>query len=381
MTCCGQTFKISGVITDSLTHKPVANVSVYIGNTSIGTTTNESGLYIFNSLGPGTHTIIASSIGYQPKQVQVFLRENETLDIPLKTQTVELKEVVISSNSDRAKSLNLFKKRFIGESEYSELCKITNEDILKLSFNGGSLKASTKDFLIIENRALGYKLRFLINEYTFDTRSNNYHYSGSVFFEELNGSEKEKKTWNKNRKEVYNGSFKEFLSALSQQRVSEDGFVVKRFFREANPKRPPDSILIKKLEYFKTLKRTKAIEDSFAYVKKIFLLPKIIERADKGELMGSDITKLSFKPGISDLNFQGYLYVIYKKKRVDDSFENLFRAPGSSNFQISIVKNRDQGDPVEFDKNGIQLTKGSLFFEGAWADASVAKLLPNDYVP
>lgn len=79
-------------------HIPIATVSVK--GTTIGTTTDESGHYQLIHLPPGTHTIVAQSMGYKSKQEQVTMKAGETkeLKFDLEEDILGLDEVVITGD-------------------------------------------------------------------------------------------------------------------------------------------------------------------------------------------------------------------------------------------------------------------------------------------
>nr|WP_294794166.1 carboxypeptidase-like regulatory domain-containing protein [uncultured Mucilaginibacter sp.] len=374
-----QSLKISGSITDE-TGKPVPKVNVYIGNTSLSTIADDNGHYVFPNLNAGSYTIVTSYLGRIPAQVPVTLTKDQTVDISLKPQIIELPEVNIKSTTDRPRLLAMFKRHFIGYSEYSGLCKIINEDALRLRFEDQVLKASTKDFLVIENAALGYKIKFLINDYTVDLKAATFHYNGTALFEDLKGTERNKKNWAKVRNEVFESSFKGFLNALAHNRLTEEGFIVRRYIKYDNPDRPSDSTLAAKNAHFRTFKLDKAVRDSFADLSAKFNLPKKIERVVGSVLTTSDLTKPSKEQGLTDLVFDDYIYVICRNRRVNYNGETFLRTREARDYQVAIIKNKDINDPLKFTSEGLQISKGALFFDGAWADPSIAKFLPNDYL-
>src|ERR1700730_4703066 len=66
--CCGTTFSqsaIRGKVISEETKKPLPSVSVYLNNTSIGTITNEQGIFIINKIPPGKFRLVASCVGYE----------------------------------------------------------------------------------------------------------------------------------------------------------------------------------------------------------------------------------------------------------------------------------------------------------------------------
>ena len=64
-----QTGKLSGVVTDASTGQPVEGVAIVVQGTGLGAMTQANGRYFILSVPPGTHTVAARRIGYQPQEV------------------------------------------------------------------------------------------------------------------------------------------------------------------------------------------------------------------------------------------------------------------------------------------------------------------------
>ncbi len=76
-----QTVTISGKITDQQ-NKPVPFASVYIKNTTKGTSANSEGEYTLQ-LTPGAYDIQYKAVGYRQQSHAVELNKNTTADIVL----------------------------------------------------------------------------------------------------------------------------------------------------------------------------------------------------------------------------------------------------------------------------------------------------------
>src|ERR1700712_1437558 len=82
-----QTFTISGKITDGQ-NRPVPFASVYIKNTTRGTSANSEGEYGLQ-LKPGTYEVQYKAVGYKQQSRKVELTKDQTLDIALQTETYQ----------------------------------------------------------------------------------------------------------------------------------------------------------------------------------------------------------------------------------------------------------------------------------------------------
>ncbi|WP_256001819.1 DUF5686 and carboxypeptidase regulatory-like domain-containing protein [Pedobacter deserti] len=91
-----QQFKLSGYITDDA-GKPVPFASVYIRNTTKGTSANVDGYYSF-TIPAGTSTIVYKAIGYKPVEKALNLSGNHTENTVLKEESYSLAGVTIRSD-------------------------------------------------------------------------------------------------------------------------------------------------------------------------------------------------------------------------------------------------------------------------------------------
>jgi outer membrane receptor for ferrienterochelin and colicins len=90
--------RIKGHVISNGEHVPFVNV--VIKNTNIGTTTDHSGHFTIPNVPIGKLTIRVQAIGYQPKEIAVEIKENETreLTFELKEDLIGLGEVVVTAN-------------------------------------------------------------------------------------------------------------------------------------------------------------------------------------------------------------------------------------------------------------------------------------------
>jgi len=377
--------RLTGRITDSTTLKALAAASVYIGNSTVGTKTNENGVFTFQNITPGNYQLLISYIGYQTKQVELPIASGDNiLNIVLNPRAIELNEVAIHANNDWKKNFTLFKREFIGTNDAEE-CKVLNQDILNLDFDykKNLLTASTKDFLDIKNSILGYKLRFLIKDFWADYKTGKCHYSGTVIFEELLGKKSDQKKWAKNRMEVYKGSFRHFLTSLSLDQTDKDKFIIRKLTRVPDIRRPADSVIRAQIKKFTAQFESRGYNhasDSLDNWRQLLRSKKIIETLAKAPLHAGDIMHPSTQQELYDLQFDGYVYVIYKNKRVNEDTDDLFRFMDARSFQTSAISLKNPGKPIVFNSKGVLLTNDGAYYEGAWNNR-IINILPDDYVP
>ena len=155
-----QNIAVSGKVSGADTKAPLGRASVFLSNSSFGTSTAPDGTIILNGLKPGQYNLVVTTVGYEEHTETILITKDPVkLNIELSPKSVQLKEVNIStlSKADLKMALEQFKQEFIGEDENARDCKIINPEVLNFSFhqNKNVLEAYNNDFLIVENHALG----------------------------------------------------------------------------------------------------------------------------------------------------------------------------------------------------------------------------------
>jgi len=93
-----QQFRVSGTITDT-NGQPVPFVSVYLKNTTRGTSANVDGKYTIN-LNKGEQTLSYRAIGFKQQEHIVHASENQILNITLSSESYTLDHVTIRANAE-----------------------------------------------------------------------------------------------------------------------------------------------------------------------------------------------------------------------------------------------------------------------------------------
>ena len=95
-----QSYTLSGTLTAADTQETLLGVTIYAKGTSLGTVSNNYGVYSL-TLPAGTYQIIYQNIGFETKRAQISLDQNRVLDVTLAVQSEELDEVVVTDNIER----------------------------------------------------------------------------------------------------------------------------------------------------------------------------------------------------------------------------------------------------------------------------------------
>ncbi len=373
-----QNANITGKVVHAEGKSPLANASVFLSNATYGSSTAEDGTFTLYNVKPGQYELVVTVVGYEDySQTIQVTNQPIKLNIELKQKVLMLREVVVSSNADWKKNYEQFKREFIGTTENSKLCKVVNPHILNLIYhrNKQQLEAEGDEFLIVENRALGYRTKFLLKNFVSDGIEHIISYSGKALFEELPASAEQKKAWKQKRKDAYFGSAQHFYRSLYKDRLKEEGFEAHDFTRILNRERPPEELIQQKIKRFRDTNR-----DSLMRWYKLSNLTKWNdENVVKIPYQSMEIMRSTEQQGIYAVTFPHFLYVVYTKKEELTEFKDVYRPLDMPNYETSIITLFSSY--ALFDMNGIVISNPAPLVEGTWSKAKLADLLPVDYEP
>jgi len=238
--CVSQTF--TGRVVDKITQQPIETAAVYFDNTTIGTTTDSNGVFSIVYTDVVQSTLVISYLGYEKVFISDYRSQNN-ISIELVEADNALSEVLIEYDDGltRRQKLRLFRKEFLGTSEFGKSCKIVNEDdlVLKYDKSNKALYVSSNAVLKIKNKALQYEISYDLADFevnykyvNLETKTFTTHsvvYFGTSFYKDLNKAEKSKTI--KHRDHAFKGSVQHFMRALFHGSLDEDGymFAQKRF--------------------------------------------------------------------------------------------------------------------------------------------------------
>ena len=91
--------EVVGLVVDELNSEPLEFVNVYFEDTDIGTYTDEDGYFKLTS--EKQHkAVIISFVGYEKQRVKIKSAERQTITVKLKSELVNLDEVVVMSGEN-----------------------------------------------------------------------------------------------------------------------------------------------------------------------------------------------------------------------------------------------------------------------------------------
>jgi hypothetical protein len=348
---------ITGKVITSNDKKPVANASVFLNNAIVGDKTTDDGAFTLRNVKPGQYTLIVTIVGYETYSLSLMAGTKDVAlpEISLTSKTIMLQEVSIKPDPNRLRNYNDFKRLFLGTSANAQLCKILNPDVVYVDFDTktGILSASSgDDFIEVENKALGYLIKYKLTKFSYEPKGV-FYYEGISVFEELKGGRAQKRKWEKQRTIAYLGSPMHFLRSVIADQIIKDGFQVLRLTRKPNP------------DY----QEGKMGNNNYKYIQSLYTKPP---------LTASDFAKRTDQTDLFALGFSDCLYIIYTKKREETDL-SVYHPLDIPNHPVTILS---FDEPYAFfDRNGIIVNPHSIIFEGDWAKSRMAELLPIDYEP
>jgi CarboxypepD_reg-like domain len=333
-------FSVSGKIIDSASKEPLSSASVYCQNTTIGTTTSKEGEFSLQ-LKSGGYELIISYTGYQTKQVRITNTDNRIPDIEMIKEEKSLGEVIIKSSNEVKdgweKYGTFFIEHFIGITPNSAKTTLMNPEVLKFYFlkKSNKLRVLATDPLQIENKALGYNLRYQLDSFIYYYNTNINSYRGFCLYTEMDGEDSLKRVWAFNREKAYAGSKLHFMRSYYDSALVEEGFSLDML----------DEINDKKFN------PVKDVYDTLYY----------------GALDSTMQVEIGYPRKIS---------ITYAKKKPEPEYLKQFKLPKNVSIQISYI---DMTDAIAIKENGYYYDQKDWINQGYWSWKNLADQLPYDY--
>jgi hypothetical protein len=338
-----KTFVILGKVIDAESKQPLVGASAYCQNTTQGTISNKEGLF-FMRLPRGGYDMVVTYTGYEKKVLRISDNQpaTDTLLIELAKEDKSLSEVaVVASTADPdglAKYGKFFNQNFIGNSGYSGQCSIQNPEVLHFYYSKkrNRLKIMAREDIIILNYALGYKIRYQLDSFSYDYNTNITQYTGSPLFQEMDSTEEVKTQWKKNRAHTYLGSRLHFMRSFYDSTLIQEGFIIEKLNDD----------------------------DSSQSVKGKFITNPYNEQdymVDSGDV---------------EVGWSGRYRISYGKVYPDKQFLEEYKLPPSTHYQITVL---DVSDGFVIEENGYFYEQYDVINSGYWAWKKLAESLPYDY--
>lgn len=369
---------ITGKVTNADGKTPIYLANVFLSNTTAGSSTNNDGEFALRDLKPGEYNLIVSIVGYETYSTNVLVGDQPIrLNIKLNYKNNELREVTITTPANWKKYYDQFIRDFIGTDDNAKYCYVQNPQSLNFNYHKSKqeLEAYTEDFLVVDNLSLGYRVKFLVNEFTSSKLTGIISSSGQRLFSELPGTRKQKEEWKKKRDMAYYGSAMHFYRSLYTNKLDQEGFQIMKLTRKLNPNRPPEEFIQDKIKKFNDGRHRDSVmywigmEDKSKYYK---------ENLERTPLSLDGLLFRTQQPGVFAVDFSDCLYIRYVFKREETVFRDVFQPIDLPNYETTIATITK---PFFFDTNGVVFGDSAPLYEGTWSKSKLSDLLPVDYTP
>lgn len=403
--------RVEGVVVDAGTKSPVAGATIYINNTAVSAVTDSKGAFVLQGSFSWSGELVVSHISYSKKRLTLNPKYgSEAVRIELQVQAHEMENITIETKGKETwdKWGELFTSYFLGTSQFAKFCTITNHEELRFRFDRATqtVTAFSKAPLIIENKALGYKITYDLEKFSYSFQTHLVFYGGTTFFEKVQtASVHEKRTFAANRLQAYRGSKLHFMRALYSDSLRENGFSTYLFKARRNEEK---ARLMSKVVASQSadLGQSQAVyvnsitadRDSQKYYMTILAQPDYVfydsillnlsatpvpGAKEKVLQMCSDTVLVKFYR-MADKDFpdvEKRVQPRYRELPPDQAIVyNFFREYRPSPFQYSILY-LVSGESLAIEPDGIYSKASDLFTDGYMAWKKMAHMLPWDYDP
>ncbi len=387
--------QVSGTVLSAADRQPVPFASVFINNSTVGTTTDENGRFSLNRLSPGKHELVVSLLGYEKFFTVIHVPTDKPLTIVLQEKSTQLDQVTVTAfDKDGWKKWGtLFTECFIGASANARRTTLKNPQDLRFRHNkkDNILEVYAVAPLRIQNRSLGYELEYHLELFQVDFKTNTQVYAGYPFFKE---QRRVSNAHLRRREAAYNASLMKFMRSLYHNTVLHEGYAVRTMVEIHNLEKERirairDKYTLKEVD--ETGRRITMggpaypqdlyTPDSLAYFKTVLSQPDSKFSLAKDTLTTRSLVQTD-TAGVKKLFFHDYLYVVNTLFKEDPLYIEFKRENNRSPApQTSLLKMLGE-EALELQENGNYFPPLNLLTGDYWGWSNkIADLLPLDYSP
>lgn len=344
---------ITGNITDNAGN-PLPYATVFIANSTLGCISDENGRYRLENVPYGQHVLVVSFVGYETYEKKLVINEERIEQnvqmIPLIIELDMVEVVERKSKSSWRSNYRKFKNNFLGTTPNVSECDVINPEVLRFHYDKESkiLSAEANDMLVIENKALGYRIHYILERFELRPDGSNLYLGQEKFEPLIAKDEKEQQKWEKYRREAYYGSFRHFLTSLAHHSLYNDGFRVIR----------TNSMIPLASQRREKNKSEPKLSDENDFVRSSASM-----EYERMLLFSSVYLHVRYVYESDNLRGMGYQRTIDKMQPYQESW-------------IQPLSTR-----TIFHENGYLYDPGSIMVFGYWAREKIAEALPLDYFP
>ncbi len=227
--------KIKGRVVMLGSDSPLAYANVFIERSMLGVYTDLNGEFEITDIPNIGFNLVVSYLGYKSKKIPFDGKKDlssSTYVVELEVDPKVLESIQVIGKArkkrvtrDERKLRKRFEVDFLGSSDNAKKCRIVNPEVLNFEVIDSldNYVVTADDILFIENRALGFRIEYLLEEFKYENglKLN----IGNARFKELETkSRRVYSRWESAREVAYNGSPQHFLNAAISNSLEEEGF-------------------------------------------------------------------------------------------------------------------------------------------------------------
>ncbi|GAB2543071.1 carboxypeptidase-like regulatory domain-containing protein [Spirosoma aerophilum] len=230
---------IRGQVRNGVNQEALPFANVFLSGKTKGTMTDQNGTFTLLNVPLGKFDLIVSYVGFATLKTTIQTQEQKQYRFILKPLANQLDGITITArrrrDADWSKQLSVFTDFFIGRSQNARYCQLLNPQVLSFSQRDDTLRASAQEPLFVENRALGYRIKFQLEHFAYTNSSALIFYQGDPVFEPLTPANAQEATrWQANRQRAYSGSIMHFGRALFKRQLAQEGFTIQKVTEQKN---------------------------------------------------------------------------------------------------------------------------------------------------
>ncbi|GAB4094144.1 carboxypeptidase-like regulatory domain-containing protein [Flaviaesturariibacter terrae] len=376
---------LRGTVLDATSGQPLPGASVFLSNTSVGTTANSRGEFEL-PVPAGKYDLVVSAVDHETYSRALGNEGSAPLVVRLKPRVQELETVVIQPYEKNGwkKWGQFFLDNFMGTSEEAAHCIIRNKETLRfrLDTRANTLTAVAREPLIIENKRLGYRIRYQLEDFSFHFGTHIVTFFGYPLYEDLGAGKARTHKWDEARRRVYEGSMMHFMRALYRNQLIEEGFTLYRVRKipnlaEVARVKPLENGRLFFLRNGSELRSDDPDDSLRAWQPQVGREP-VLTVVDGHRLVGDSLAYAG-DSSTAVLDFPNYIVVLYDKGKTPESYRKTVR---NGNFAMQSELCLLNGRPVLVESNGYYYSPLDLIANGwlGWTE-KIGRMLPFDYKP
>ena len=332
--------EVRATVVDAATGQPLPFATAFYDGTTVGTVTDESGLFVLPAPRTPAPTLVITHVGYESFRLPLTgekLPPRITLEaVPTLTATVE-----VDDRNNRENNLREFLERYLGNDDWGRRSTLANDSVLYFERHYREDTLSTEQPINLRARSLapleidlpdlGYRVSVDLKHFTLDYRTGGMRFLASYYYQPYEGNGTPLPRHAQNRRTAYYNSPQHFLRALYRDSLQAEGYAVYT----------DNGHTIEPLELSQYVRPG----------------PEEGQKTIRG-LQGTDIRILYYGDG---------------ENRPLPRGRRFMRSPETSQLYLF--------EPSAAFRSDGTMPKGTLTFAGALGRVSLSRMLPSDYTP